>query len=272
MRLLLVEDDPMIGEAVQDLLRAEHYAVDWVRDGDAADTALRANAYDLVMLDLGLPKRDGIAVLRDLRTRKDRTPVLVATARDAVAQRIEGLDAGADDYVLKPYDLDELLARIRALLRRAAGRAEPVYEHKGVSINPTTREATVNGVPVVLSAREWAVLEPLLARLRALARRASGGSDPLYEREGVRLNPATREASVDGRDVVLSGREWAVLETLLARPGSTLSRQQIEDKLYGWGDEVSSNAIEVYIHGLRKKLGAGLILNVRGVGYMVPKP
>ncbi|EJE53180.1 response regulator with CheY-like receiver domain and winged-helix DNA-binding domain [Acidovorax sp. CF316] len=218
MRLLLVEDDPMIGEAVQDLLRAEGYAVDWVRDGDAADTALRANAYDLVMLDLGLPKRDGIAVLRDLRTRKDRTPVLVATARDAVAQRIEGLDAGADDYVLKPYDLDELLARIRALLRRAAGRAEPVYEHKGVSINPSTREASVNGVPVVLSGREWAVLEPLLAR-----------------------------------------------------PGLVLSRQQLEDKLYGWGDEVSSNAVEVYIHGLRKKLGADILLNVRGVGYLVPK-
>ena len=218
MRLLLVEDDPMIGEAVQDLLRAEGYAVDWVRDGDAADTALRANAYDLVMLDLGLPKRDGIAVLRDLRTRKDRTPVLVATARDAVAQRIEGLDAGADDYVLKPYDLDELLARIRALLRRAAGRAEPVYEHKGVSINPSTREASVNGVPVVLSGREWAVLEPLLAR-----------------------------------------------------PGLVLSRQQLEDKLYGWGDEVSSNAVEVYIHGLRKKLGPDILLNVRGVGYLVPK-
>lgn len=218
MRLLLVEDDPMIGEAVQDLLRAEHYAVDWVRDGDAADTALRANAYDLVMLDLGLPKRDGISVLRDLRTRKDRTPVLVATARDAVAQRIEGLDAGADDYVLKPYDLDELLARIRALLRRASGRAEPVYEHKGVSINPSTREASVNGVPVVLSGREWAVLEPLLAR-----------------------------------------------------PGLVLSRQQLEDKLYGWGDEVSSNAVEVYIHGLRKKLGPDILLNVRGVGYLVPK-
>ena len=218
MRLLLVEDDPMIGEAVQDLLRAEHYAVDWARDGDAADTALRTQPYDLVLLDLGLPKRDGITVLRDLRTRKNRTPVLVATARDAVAQRIEGLDAGADDYVLKPYDLDELLARIRALLRRAAGRAEPVYEHKGVCINPATREATVNGVPVVLSAREWAVLEPLLAR-----------------------------------------------------PGMVLSRQQLEDKLYGWGDEVSSNAVEVYIHGLRKKLGPELVLNVRGVGYLVPK-
>ena len=218
MRLLLVEDDPMIGEAVQDLLRAEHYAVDWARDGDAADTALRTQPYDLVLLDLGLPKRDGLAVLRDLRARKNRTPVLVATARDAVAQRIEGLDAGADDYVLKPYDLDELLARIRALLRRAAGRAEPVYEHKGVCINPATRESTVNGVPVVLSAREWAVLEPLIAR-----------------------------------------------------PGMVLSRQQLEDKLYGWGDEVSSNAVEVYIHGLRKKLGPELVLNVRGVGYLVPK-
>ena len=218
MRLLLVEDDPMIGEAVQDLLRAEHYAVDWARDGDAADTALRAQAYDLVLLDLGLPRRDGLAVLRDLRTRKDRTPVLVATARDAVAQRIEGLDAGADDYVLKPYDLDELLARIRALLRRAAGRAEPVYEHKSVCLNPATREATVQGAPVVLSAREWAVLEPLIAR-----------------------------------------------------PGMVLSRQQLEDKLYGWGDEVSSNAVEVYIHGLRKKLGADVLLNIRGVGYLVPK-
>ena len=218
MRLLLVEDDPMIGEAVQDLLRAEHYALDWARDGDAADTALRTQTYDLVLLDLGLPRRDGLAVLRDLRTRKNRTPVLVATARDAVAQRIEGLDAGADDYVLKPYDLDELLARIRALLRRAAGRAEPVYEHKGVCINPATREVTVQG-----------------------------------------------------HSVLLSGREWAVLEPLLARPGLVLSRQQLEDKLYGWGDEVSSNAVEVYIHGLRKKLGADWLLNVRGVGYWVPK-
>ena len=218
MRLLLVEDDPMIGEAVQDLLRAEHFAVDWARDGDAADTALRTQTYDLVLLDLGLPRRDGLTVLRDLRARKDRTPVLVVTARDAVTQRIAGLDAGADDYVLKPYDLDELLARIRALLRRAAGRAEPVYEHKGVSINPATREASVQGVPVTLSAREWAVLEPLIAR-----------------------------------------------------PGMVLSRQQLEDKLYGWGDEVSSNAVEVYIHGLRKKLGAEVLLNVRGVGYLVPK-
>lgn len=218
MRLLLVEDDTMIGEAVQDLLRAEHYAVDWARDANAADTALRTQSYDLVLLDLGLPGRDGLSVLRDMRTRRDRTPVLIATARDAVAQRVEGLDAGADDYLLKPYDMDELLARIRALTRRAAGRAEPSYEHEGVTITPATREAMVNGQPVILSAREW-----------------------------------------------------AVLESLLARPGAVLSRQQLEDKLYGWGDEVSSNAVEVYIHGLRKKLGAGLIINVRGVGYMVPK-
>ena len=218
MRLLLVEDDTMIGESVLDLLRAEHYAVDWVKDGEMADTALRIQTYDLVLLDLGLPRRDGLTVLRSMRARKERIPVLIATARDGVQQRIEGLDAGADDYVLKPYDLDELLARIRALLRRAAGRAEPVYEHKGITINPATREVTVGGQPVVLSAREWAVLEPLLAR-----------------------------------------------------PGLVLSRAQLEEKLYGWKDEISSNAVEVYIHGLRKKLGADLIQNVRGVGYMVPR-
>jgi DNA-binding response OmpR family regulator len=218
VRLLLVEDDTMIGESLLDLLRAEHYAVDWVKDGDMADTALRTQDYDLLLLDLGLPKRDGLAVLRALRERKDRLPVLIATARDSVQQRIEGLNAGADDYVLKPYDLDELVARIRALLRRAAGRAEPVYEHQGVTINPATREVTVRGQPVMLSGREWAVLEPLLAR-----------------------------------------------------PGRVLSRAQLEDKLYSWKDEVSSNAVEVYIHGLRKKLGPDIIQNVRGVGYLVPK-
>ena len=218
MRLLLVEDDTMIGEVLRDLLRGEHYAVDWVKDGESAETALGTQDYDLVVLDLGLPRRDGMAVLRSLRARKQRVPVLIATARDAVQQRIEGLDAGADDYLLKPYELDELLARIRALLRRAAGRAEPGYEHRGVAIDPATREATVDGRPVVLSAREWAVLEPLLAR-----------------------------------------------------PGLVLSRAQLEDKLYGWKEEISSNAVEVYIHGLRKKLGADLIRNVRGVGYMVPR-
>ena len=218
MRLLLVEDDSMIGEAVQALLRGEDYVVDWVQDGVQADTALHVHQYDLVLLDLGLPRLDGLQVLRQLRARKDATPVLVATARDAIKDRIAGLDAGADDYVIKPYDMDELLARIRALTRRAAGRTESVYEHLGVT-----------------------------------------------------LNLATREAYVQGRAIVLSGREWAVLQALLARPGSTLSRQQLEDKLYGWGEEVSSNAVEVYIHGLRKKLGPGIVLNVRGVGYMVPK-
>jgi two-component system, OmpR family, response regulator QseB len=219
MRLLLVEDDTMIGEVVLDLLRAEHYAVDWVKDGEMADTALlQSQSYDLVLLDLGLPRKDGLEVLRAMRARKDRTPVLVATARDAIAQRIAGLDAGADDYVLKPYDLDELLARIRALLRRAAGRAEPVFAYKNITINPATREVLVDGVAASLSAREW-----------------------------------------------------AVLEALVARPGAVLSRAQLEEKLYSWRDEVSSNAVEVYIHGLRKKLGSELIQNVRGVGYMVPK-
>jgi two-component system OmpR family response regulator len=218
MRLLLVEDDTMIGEAVLDALRAAHYAVDWVRDGPMADTALCSESYDLVLLDLGLPKRDGLEVLRALRARHQTMPVLIATARDAVGNRIAGLDAGADDYLLKPFDTDELLARIRALLRRSAGRGEPVFEHRGVTLNPATREATVNGQPVSLSAREWAVLEPLLAR-----------------------------------------------------PGTVLSRTQLEEKLYGWKDDISSNAVEVYVHGLRKKLGTDIIQTVRGLGYLVPR-
>jgi two-component system response regulator QseB len=218
MRLLLVEDDVMIGEVVLDLLRAEHYAVDWVKDGDMADTALQTQNYDLVLLDLGLPRKDGLEVLRAMRLRKEATPVLIASARDGVEQRIAGLDAGADDYVLKPYDLDELLARIRALLRRASGRSEPVFECNGVSVNPLTRAV-----------------------------------------------------QVDGQSVSLSAREWAVLEALIARPGIVLSRAQLEEKLYSWKDEVNSNAVEVYIHGLRKKLGSELIQNVRGLGYMVPR-
>lgn len=218
MRLLLVEDDPMIGESVFDVLRAEHYAVDWVKNVKSADTALRTEHYDLVLLDLGLPDGDGLALLRGLRARKVQTPVLIATARDAVEQRIAGLDAGADDYVVKPYDVDEVLARIRALIRRSAGRGEPLYEHGGVVLDPATRTATVNGEPVMLTAKEWAVLEPLLAR-----------------------------------------------------PGLILSRAQLEEKLYSWKDEISSNAVEVYIHGLRKKLGAQFIQTVRGVGYVIPK-
>ena len=221
MRILLAEDDTMIGEVVLDALRAEDWAVDWVKDGAMADTALATAAYDLVLLDLGLPRKDGLAVLRGLRASAGganrRTPVLVATARDAVAERVAGLDAGADDYIVKPYDLDELLARIRALVRRAAGRAEPEYGWGEVRVRPLTREVSVAGQPVQLSAREWAVLEPLIAR-----------------------------------------------------PGRVLSRQQLEEKLFSWRDDISSNAVEVYIHGVRKKLGAGLIENQRGLGYRVP--
>lgn len=219
MRLLLVEDDLMIGETALDVLRAEHFAVDWVKDGSMADTALRSQHYDLVLLDLGLPKRDGLDVLKGLRARKDATPVLIVTARDAVSDRVAGLNAGADDYVLKPYDLDELLARIRALIRRSAGSA-----------------------------------------------------DSAMDVQGLHLNPITHEATRGGESIALSAREWAVLEALMARPGVVLSRAQLEDKLYSWKDEVSSNAVEVYVHGLRKKLGNELIQTVRGLGYVMPKP
>ena len=219
MRLLLAEDDGMIGASLHDALRAEGYAVDWVIDGQAADSTLLTQAYDAIVLDLGLPKRAGLDVLRSLRARRNRAPVLILTARDAVSDRIAGLDAGADDYLTKPFDLNELLARLRALIRRASGRAEPAYDFGGVV-----------------------------------------------------LDPVTREASVDGRPLALLGREWAVLEALLARPGAVLSRAQLEEKLYGWDEEVGSNAVEVYIHSLRKKLGHDFIRNVRGLGYFVDKP
>lgn len=218
MRLLLVEDDAMIGESVLDLLRGEGYAVDWVKDGAIALEVLYSQPYDLILLDLGLPQCDGLTVLRTLRDRKDRTPVLVATARDAVAQRIAGLDAGADDYIVKPYDLGEMLARIRSLVRRSLGRAEPLYTYGAVSIDPASHEVWVSGEPVLVSAREW-----------------------------------------------------TLLELLLVRPGTVLSRKQLEERLYSWKDGVSSNAVEVHIHSLRRKIGADLIQNVRGVGYMMAK-
>ena len=218
MRILLVEDDAMIGKAVLEVLRSEHYAVDWVRDGSAADAALLAERYDLVLLDLGLPKADGLTVLRGLRARRDTVPVLVATARDAIGDRVAGLDAGADDYIVKPYDTDELLARVRALLRRSAARGEPLISHKGLELNPATREAALNGQPLSLTPREWALLEPMLQR-----------------------------------------------------PGVVFSKAQLEQKLYSWKDDISSNALEVYVHGLRKKLGAEFIRTVRGLGYVVPR-
>ncbi|HEX6321205.1 MAG TPA: response regulator transcription factor [Burkholderiales bacterium] len=217
MRLLLVEDDAMIGESVCEGLAQEGHAVDWVRDGAAADAAIVAQPYGAVLLDLGLPRRDGLDVLRALRARRNDVPVLILTARDGVADRVRGLDAGADDYVVKPFDLDELSARVRALTRRAAGRSVPTVEH-----GPIT------------------------------------------------LKPATREVHVDGRPVVLSGREYALLEALTERPGIVLSRAQLEERLYGWDAEVASNAIEVHVHNLRRKLGADLIRNERGVGYSIP--
>lgn len=217
MRLLLIEDDVMIGEAVSEALRAEHHVVDWVRTRDRGDTALRAQAYDALLLDLGLPDGDGLVLLRSLRTRGQVLPVLILTARDALEQRVAGLDAGADDYLLKPFAVDELLARLRALARRLGGRASEQFRAGAVSIDTAARRVTVEGRAVTLSAREWAVLEPLIAR-----------------------------------------------------PGAVLSRAQLEDRLYGWGESVSSNAVEVHIHHLRRKLGNEFIRTVRGVGYMVP--
>lgn len=217
MRLLLAEDDPMLGKSVQKGLKQEGYAVDWVRDGVAAELALAEDVYDLLLLDLGLPRKDGLKVLAALRSRRNPLPVLILTARDAVADRVQGLDAGADDYLVKPFELDELTARVRALLRRRGGRAEPAVEHGGLRLDPATHETTLNGKPVGLSVREF-----------------------------------------------------TLLSALLERPGVPLSRKQLEDRIYGWGEEVESNTVEVYIHGLRRKLGPGWILNVRGVGWLVP--
>lgn len=217
MRILLVEDDVMIGEAVRASLQQDGYAVDWVRDGKSADTALACGHVDLTLLDLGLPGKDGLDILRNLRRRKKNTPVIVITARDGIGDRIKGLDAGADDYVVKPFDMDELAARIRSALRRSAGHAEPEIEVRGV-----------------------------------------------------RLNPATHEVTRDGQQVVLSAREYAIVEALMRRPGAILSRAQLEERMYGWGEEIESNAVEVHIHGARRKLGSDFIQNVRGVGYFVP--
>ena len=218
MRLLLAEDDRMIGESVQRGLKQDGFAVDWVTDGRAAELALAEKVHDLLVLDLGLPRKEGLDVLRAMRRRGDLRPVLIVTARDAVTDRVAGLDAGADDYVVKPFELTELAARIRALLRRSAGRAEPVVAYGDIELLPVTREV----------------------RLR-------------------------------GEAVALSPREIAVLEALLARPGAILSRTQLEEKLYGWNEEVDSNAIEVHIHALRRKLGPDAIRNIRGVGWMIAK-
>jgi two-component system response regulator QseB len=211
---LLTEDDAMIGEAVQRGLRQLGFALDWVRDGAAAEQALALEPYDLLLLDLGLPRKSGLELLRDLRRRSSGIPVVILTARDAMTDRVAGLDTGADDYVVKPFELPELAARIRAVLRRREGRSNPRLEHRGVTLDPASREVTQNGHPVPLSAREF-----------------------------------------------------AVLLALMEHPGRVLSRAQIEERLYGWGEEIESNVVEVYIHALRRKLGTGFIGTIRGVGY-----
>ena len=218
MRLLLVEDDPMIGAGVQSGLRQEGHTVDWVRDGKAAELALASGVHEMLLLDLGLPHKSGLELLSGLRRQGLDLPVLVITARDSVADRVKGLDAGADDYLVKPFDLDELSARIRALMRRRAGRASPRIEHGPLMLDPATHQVTLNGDPLALSAREF-----------------------------------------------------ALLHALHEQPGVPLSRAQLEERLYGWNEEVESNTIEVYIHTLRRKLGAEWIRNVRGVGYRVPE-
>jgi len=219
MHLLLVEDDAMLGESLSRALRREAYALDWVRDGVAAQRSLHAGHFDAVLLDLGLPRRDGLEVLRQLRAGGDLTPVIVLTARDQLADRVGGLDAGADDYLVKPFDLDELLARLRVLARRRAGRSEPRIRH------------------------------------RALL-----------------LDPGSREVWFEGREIGLTRREYALLLALVERPGRVWSREELARRLYTAGEEAQSNAIEVHVHALRRKLSTDLIRSVRGVGYFTPKP
>lgn len=220
MRILLVEDDTMIGEAVSGSLKDARYTVDWAKNGMLALSSLNAQKYDLVLLDLGLPKKDGLDVLAELRASDNQVPVIILTARDDIDSRLRGLDGGADDYVIKPFDMSELLARMRAVLRRQSGSANTELD---------------NGI--------WS------------------------------LNPATYQARhlESGETVILSNREFAIFYALMQHPGMILSRTSLEDKIYGWGEEVESNAIDYLIHALRKKLGADSIKNVRGVGWLVPK-
>ena len=219
MRILLVEDDRMIGAAMAQALKDAAYAVDWVTDGPSAIDAAEVEPYDLVLLDLGLPKLDGLDLLRRLRRRRALLPVIIVTARDGIEDRVGGLDLGADDYLVKPFEMRELLARMRAILRRQGSGGSAILS---------------NGV--------------------------------------VSLDPATRRASYGGTESQLSAREFALLRALLSRPGTILSRQDLEQRIYGWNEEVESNAVEFLIHAVRRKIGAAAIRNVRGVGWMVDRP
>jgi two-component system, OmpR family, response regulator QseB len=216
MRLLVVEDDPMIGRAVVAGLHGAGYAADWARDGAEAELALANGVYDLALLDLGLPRRDGLEILKGVRRSGKELPVVIITARDGLENRVNGLDSGADDYLVKPFDLDELLARVRAVLRRREGRGRPEIVYGALVLDPVRREVTFRARPVDLTAREF-----------------------------------------------------SVLEMLMKDPGAVVSRERLEDAVYGWGEEVGSNSIEVHLHHLRRKLEPRLIRNVRGVGYRV---
>jgi DNA-binding response OmpR family regulator len=219
MRLLLVEDDNLLGDGLYVGLKQAEYTVDWVTDGEAANHALVNENFDLVVLDLGLPEISGIDVLQALRRRNDTTPVLILTAMDSVESRIQGLDSGADDYLVKPFDLEELCARLRALARRYAGRSDPILTH--------------------------GTLE---------------------------LNPAAHTVTKDGNSISLSSREFVLLLYLMENVGRVASRSRLEETLYGWDGEIESNSLEVFIHHLRKKIGTDVIKTVRGVGYMIEKP
>jgi len=216
MRVLLVEDDQMIGESLHKALSQSGYAIDWAKDGDTAEISLSTHCYDMMLLDLGLPNKSGLEILKQIRAKKNAMPVLILTARDNLSDKVIGLDAGADDYLIKPFELEELEARIRALSRRRNGRAEQLMKVGNISLNPVTREITI------------------------------GDST-----------------------VLLGSREYALMHALMERPGAVLSVSDLEDRLYGWNDEVESNAIEVHIYQLRKKLGKECIANVRGVGYRI---
>ena len=216
MRLLLIEDDPMIGSAARRGLMQAGFAVDWVTDWHSAQAAVANAVYDALVLDLGLPGVDGLTLLEQLRARRSTLPVLVVSARDAVAQRVAGLDAGADDYLAKPFDLDELVARVRALLRRHDGAASSAMAAGDLVLDPVRRRVTLRG-----------------------------------------------------EDVSLTAKEFALLEALMRRPGAVLSRERLEEAIYGWGEEVCSNAVEVHLHNLRRKLGSDVVRNVRGVGYCI---
>jgi two-component system OmpR family response regulator len=227
VRILLVEDDIMIGEAMQQSLIDASYAIDWVNNGQSALDSLATHNYDCVLLDLGLPGLDGLVVLAKIRE-KYNLAVIVITARDTLKSRIDGLDSGADDYVIKPFDMSELLARMRAVIRRRSGNSVPTLESSQLILNPATNEVSFT-------------------------------------------QTYADKMDLQSTSILLSNREFSLLRALLMRPGAILSKADLEEKIYGWGNEVESNAIEYLIHSLRKKLGAIAIKNIRGVGWMVLK-